>query len=288
MKKLVVAIGLTALGAAACTSAEEEASLHVQWSFAPTDGCIAGETIWFQLSPDPFGSPDIFNCLNDELSPPRQEGTLGAIPLGDYSIRASVHDGDDPTEVLPAVTFNKSFDVDGQVLEQMITFARGFASYDVSFRYDFGGSGFTQNCADADSGTTDAGVINQTVDLMSGSQCLMVTMTGTDQTGTPFSEDTCGSAFVCNEQTVVHTVADLDPGPYTLTITGYKMSTGGSPIACYASAYTFDTATATTEAFTLTGPAGEDPLPVMFMDTSECNATLRRPIDDPRRAFARD
>jgi hypothetical protein len=284
MKKLVTVIGLVALGGLGCTTKDEEASLKVFWTFSPTDGCLAGEEIHFGLSPDPFGEDDIFDCMNAELSG-RQEGVIGAIPLGSYTVDASVYNNGSPDLSIAPFSFDESFTVDGQEKETTVEFVRGFSSYDVSFRYDFGGSGFTQNCADADSGTTDAGVITQTVDLMNGSQCVAVTVTGTDQTATPFSWPTCGDPQVCNEQDVVHNITDLPPGNYTLTITGNKMSTLGASIACYSSAYTFSTADSTTEAFRLTGPGGADPLSIMFMDTTECNATLQQPIPElPRMA----
>ena len=271
MKKLVM-IGLASLFGA-CGGGDDTvdgmASIDMSWSFTPTDGCQAGESIHFAFDPSPFTSDDIFDCLNGEHDPADQSGTIGAIPLGSYTIDASVFLNDQPELSVTPDSLSVNLDVDGQVLSRSVTFARGFSSYDVSFTYDFGGSGFTQNCADADTGTTDAGVINTEIELDDGTQCLAVSMTGTDQTGTPFDVDTCGAAFVCNEQDIVHTLNDVPPGAYTLTITGNKMRLAGWSFPCYVSSYTFDTSDATTQAFSLT----PDPLVVMFQDVTECNET---------------
>lgn len=269
MKKLVM-IGLASLFGA-CGGGDDTvdglASIDMSWTFTPTDGCLTGESIHFAFTPNPFTEDDIFDCLNQQHQPPDQSGHIGAIPLGDYTIDASVYLNDVPETSVSPDTLSVSLAVDGDNLTRSVAFNRGFASYDVSFTYDFGGSGFVQNCADADIGTADAGVINETIELDDGSQCLAVSMTGTDQTGSPFDIDTCGSPFTCNEQDIVHTLNAVPPGAYTLTITGNKMLLAGGTYACYVSAFTFDTADSTTQAFSLT----PDPLVVMFQDVPQCN-----------------
>ena len=246
MKKLVAVIGFAALGAMACKTEEEEASLKVSWSFAPDDGCLADEEIHFSLTPDVFGEDDIFNCENPELDPPRQEGTMGAIPLGSYTIEGSVWLGGAPEQGIPPETFSKTFNVDGQLLEQSVVFSRAFASYNISLSVDFGAVGGS-NCDSTGSGGT--GVSQMSLDLIdnSDSSCIAVTVADTD---TAFDhEDSCSTTnSVCMETDTVLTLQNVPPGDYSLEINGYPSALDpdtNQPVNCWTGALAVDTATFT-------------------------------------------
>ena len=243
MKKLVL-IGVASLFGA-CGGGDDTvdgmASIDMAWSFTPTDGCQAGESIHFSFTPDPFGEDDIFSCLNNEHSPADQAGTIGAIPLGDYTIDASVYLNNAPELSVSPDTLSVTLNVDGQVLSRSVTFDRGSASYDVSLSVDFGNAG-GMDCVDTASGGT--GVNQQTVDLidLSDSTCVAVAIADTDATYD--HEDSCSvtnSVCMGAGTSDVLTLQGVPPGSYRVDVSGINFMGD----VCWEGSATFDTADAT-------------------------------------------
>jgi hypothetical protein len=270
------------LGAVAACGGEEEASVHAFWTFAPQDGCLPGETIWFQFAPDPFGEPDIFNCMNEKLSN-RQEGLIGGIPLGDYTMTGTVHDGDDPTATLaPVGPFDISLDVDGDVREQTFNFTRAPALFDVSFGLDFGAAG-NLNCTGTPKGGT--GVVQQRVDVVDmddPTMCLALSVTEDD--GTAVHENSCSATnSVCFETTTTVTVNDLPAGNYLLEVRGYKAN--DMTIPCWEQDFILDTAQYSASAVDI----GDLVIPY-YTGASRpmCEIVREVPIPDPPPELARN
>jgi hypothetical protein len=246
MKKFVVVIGLASL-VGACGGGDDTpdglASIDVTWGFTPTNACQAGESIHFALTPDPFGDDDIFDCLNGEHDPADQSGTIGAIPLGSYTIDASVYLNDQAELDVAPDSFSVSLDVDGQNLTRTVTFARGAQAFDVTFTVDFGNAG-GMDCDQTTAGGT--GVNQQTVDLvdLADSTCVAVVIAEDDAQYD--HADACSTdPSVCMGAGTGDslTLLDVPPGNYRLDVTGINFMGD----TCWEGSATFGTATATSD-----------------------------------------
>jgi hypothetical protein len=206
------------------------------------------------------GNDDIFNCT-------AYAGVTDLYPVGDYTIVMNILDASDNalSDMIPLST---SIDFDGETVNlSLAEFAFTVQTHALDFDVHFGDDTVTGgNCV---SSTTGAGIAQQQINLISGTECLAFTIGGdiTDVNGAVTTESTC-TPFLCQEDAVLHTIAGVTPGTYTMEILGFKSGVGEELDLCYQTAISVTVGATDQDLGTIEAPFDPDPA-----DDAACNAT---------------
>lgn len=178
---------------------------------------------------------------------------------------------DDVTIDQPAA-LNATLDTKNQILPlPTVAFVATPPNQDVDFSVDYGTAGGGKNCDSTTATPPGNGVVQQEIDIFDqgGAQCLNTfAITGTDQTGMPINDTTCGMGL-CNDQQVIQTIKALPNGNYTIGIIGFKSATDASLHNCYNASVDFTVPVANHDLGIIVAPFN----PIGMVDMAACNAT---------------